>query len=47
MGANIPGKHQVFLPYLGGLGDYRQKCDEVAKNDYEGFAFANREETNA
>jgi len=39
MGANIPGKPQVFLPYLGGLGPYRQKCDEVAANDYEGFAF--------
>ncbi len=39
MGANIPGKPQVFLPYLGGVGSYRQKCDEVAANDYEGFAF--------
>jgi cyclohexanone monooxygenase len=39
MGANIPGKPQVFLPYLGGVGPYRQKCDEVAANDYEGFAF--------
>ncbi|QIN79900.1 NAD(P)-binding protein [Rubrobacter marinus] len=47
MGANIPGKPQVFLPYLGGLGPYREKCDEVAKNAYEGFAFANREETRA
>ena len=47
MGANIPGKPQVFLPYLGGLGPYRQKCDEVAENDYEGFAFAEREETKA
>jgi cation diffusion facilitator CzcD-associated flavoprotein CzcO len=47
MGANIPGKPQVFLPYLGGLGPYRQRCDEVAANDYEGFAFADREETNA
>ena len=25
MGANIPGKPQVFLPYLGGLGPYREK----------------------
>jgi cyclohexanone monooxygenase len=40
MGANIPGKPQVFLPYLGGVGPYRQKCDEVAANDYEGFAFS-------
>ena len=47
MGANIPGKPQVFLPYLGGLGPYRQKCDEVAANGYEGFAFASQEETSA
>ncbi len=38
MGANIPGKTRVFLPYLGGVGPYRQKCDEVVANDYEGFA---------
>ena len=30
MGANIPGKPRVFMPYVGGLGVYRQKCDEVA-----------------
>jgi cation diffusion facilitator CzcD-associated flavoprotein CzcO len=45
MGANIPGKPQVFLPYLGGLGPYREKCEEVAANGYEGFAFADREES--
>lgn len=39
MGANIPGKPRVFLPYLGGVGRYRQKCDKIAANDYEGFAF--------
>ena len=38
MGANVPGKPRVFLPYVGGVGTYRQKCDEVAANDYEGFA---------
>jgi len=47
MGANIPGKPQVFLPYLGGLGPYRQKCDEVAANGYEGFAFVSREGSGA
>ena len=47
MGANVPGKPQVFLPYLGGLGPYRQRCDEIAANEYEGFAFVNREEANA
>ena len=37
MGANIPGKPRVFMPYIGGVGSYRTKCDEVAANDYEGF----------
>ena len=40
MGANIPGKPRVFLPYIGGVGAYRQKCDEVAANGYEGFVVA-------
>ena len=39
MGANIPGKPRVFLPYLGGVGGYREKCDEVVANDFEGFTF--------
>jgi cyclohexanone monooxygenase len=38
MGANIPGKPRVFLPYAGGLGSYRAKCDQVAANGYEGFS---------
>lgn len=37
MGANIPGKPRIFMPYIGGVGAYRQKCDEVAANSYEGF----------
>ena len=37
MGANVPGKPRVFMPYVGGVGAYRQKCDEVAANGYEGF----------
>ena len=37
MGANIPGKPRVFMPYVGGVGVYRQKCDEVAAKGYEGF----------
>jgi hypothetical protein len=38
LGANIPGKPRVFLPYLGGLGVYRKKCDAVAAAGYLGFA---------
>ena len=37
MGANIPGKPRVFMPYIGGVGAYRQKCDEIAANGYTGF----------
>jgi cyclohexanone monooxygenase len=37
LGANVPGKPRVFLPYAGGLGTYRMKCADVAFNEYEGF----------
>jgi cyclohexanone monooxygenase len=37
VGANIPGKPRVFMPYVGGVVPYRMKCDEVAANGYEGF----------
>ncbi|MGB3442460.1 MAG: NAD(P)/FAD-dependent oxidoreductase [Actinophytocola sp.] len=37
IGANVPGKARVFMPYVGGVVGYRQKCDEVAGNGYEGF----------
>ncbi|MEX2220379.1 MAG: NAD(P)/FAD-dependent oxidoreductase [Candidatus Rokuibacteriota bacterium] len=37
MGANIPGKPRIFMPYIGGVGVYRQKCDEVAAKGYAGF----------
>ena len=39
MGANIPGKPRVFMPYVGGVSNYRRKCDEVAAGGYEGFRF--------
>ena len=47
VGANVPGKPQVFLPYLGGHGNYRKKCDEVAAAGYTGFVLtrANDQET--
>ncbi len=37
MGANIPGKPRVFMPYTGGVGVYGEKLAEVAAADYEGF----------
>ena len=36
MGANIPGKPRVFMPYIG--AGYRQKCADVAAAGYDGFA---------
>ena len=40
MGANVPGKTRVFMPYAGGLDVYRVKCADVAANDYEGFTLS-------
>jgi cyclohexanone monooxygenase len=37
MGANIPGKPRVFMPYIGGVGTYRQICADIAAKDYAGF----------
>ncbi|MCY3957923.1 MAG: NAD(P)/FAD-dependent oxidoreductase [Chloroflexi bacterium] len=37
LGANIPGKPRVFMPYPGGVGPYRKRCNEVADNGYPGF----------
>ena len=38
MGANIPGKPRVFLPYVGGLQNYTQICEDVVAKGYEGFS---------
>ncbi len=40
MGANIEGKPRVFMPYIGGVGAYRAKCDEIATNGYRGFSLS-------
>jgi len=37
LGANIPGKQRVFMPYVAGVGTYRRKCEEVAQGGYHGF----------
>ena len=42
LGANIPGKPRVFMPYAGGVGIYREKCNEIAYNGYEGFILSHR-----
>jgi hypothetical protein len=40
LGANMPGKPRVFMPYAGGMAHYRRICADVAANDYEGFTFS-------
>ncbi|MFN3448266.1 MAG: flavin-containing monooxygenase [Roseococcus sp.] len=40
LGANVPGKPRVFMPYAGGMARYRALCEEVAAKGYEGFDLA-------
>ena len=39
VGANIPGKPRVVMPYAGGQPLYRERCAAVVDADYEGFEF--------
>jgi len=39
MGANIPGKPRLFMPYIAGVGSYRRTCEEIVASDYRGFRF--------
>lgn len=38
IGANIPGKPRVFMPYVAGLDKYRKICDDVAGEGYRGIS---------
>lgn len=38
LGANVPGKPRVFMPYAGGFAAYAARCEQVAADGYEGFA---------
>ena len=40
LGANIPGKTRIFMPYVGGYPRYKAHCDHESDNNYEGFALA-------
>jgi cation diffusion facilitator CzcD-associated flavoprotein CzcO len=42
VGANIPGKVRTLYPYVGGVGAYRQTCQDIADNGYEGFNLLER-----
>ena len=47
MGANVPGKPRVFMPYIGGLARYTDTCDGVAADGYRGFTLTPRERAGA
>jgi len=40
LGANVPGKPRVFMPYAGGLDQFRAHCDAAAADHYRGFELA-------
>jgi cyclohexanone monooxygenase len=40
LGANIPGKPRVFMPYVAKIGVYRKECQDIADKGYEGFTLA-------
>ncbi|MBX9716599.1 MAG: cyclohexanone monooxygenase, partial [Burkholderiaceae bacterium] len=40
MGSNVAGKPRRLLAYAGGVGTYRDKCDQVKASGYEGFVTA-------
>jgi cation diffusion facilitator CzcD-associated flavoprotein CzcO len=40
LGANVPGKPRVFMPYAGGFARYKSICDDVAQSGYRGFALS-------
>ncbi|WP_280438889.1 flavin-containing monooxygenase [Nocardia cyriacigeorgica] len=37
LGANVPGKPRVFMPFVGGFGVYGEIIAEVAAAEYKGF----------
>lgn len=38
LGANVPGKPRMIMPYLGGFPEYKRRCKEAAAAGYEGFS---------
>ncbi len=37
VGANIPGRPRVFMPYIGGFPVYVERCNRVMLDGYDGF----------
>ena len=44
VGANIPGKPRVFMPYVGGFDRYKKRCDEISAGGYPGFTLSRHKE---
>jgi cation diffusion facilitator CzcD-associated flavoprotein CzcO len=42
LGANIPGKPRVLMPYVAGCGQYRRECEDVVAAGYAGFVLGAR-----
>ena len=40
VGANVAGKPLVYMPYIGGVSVYAEKCEQIAAAGYEGFTLA-------
>jgi len=47
VGANVPGRPRVFMPYIGGFPVYVQKCNEVMDTGYDGFVLDGAKTRNA
>jgi cyclohexanone monooxygenase len=45
MGSNVPGKPRLLMPYIGGVGVYREECDAIAADGYRGFVMRSDKET--
>ncbi len=39
-GSNISTKRKIFMPYVGGVADYKNICDQVVNRKYKGFNFS-------
>ncbi len=40
LGANVPGKPRVFMPYAGGFAKYRKIVEERTQAGYQGFSLS-------
>jgi cyclohexanone monooxygenase len=44
VGANIPGKKRVYMPYYGGFDKYLELCEEIAADGYRGFTLSSHDD---